>query len=357
VTIKSLELKNNLQGLLLVNVRNSTITKNNIAANYYAGVWLYSSSNNIISANNIEENSIGLSIHRSSNNTISGNNIKNNMGGLWWLWWSCGIELLGARFNSIYHNNFINNTKHVIIIGETYHNMWDDGYPSGGNYWDNYTSVDVYCGLYQNKTGSDGIGDTPYIIDPNNVDHYPLINPWAPKPVITATVDIKPDVLNLGCRGIWVMAYVELPEGYNVSDINPTTLVLNNTIRIDLEAPSEIGDYDNDTIPDLMVKFDRATVCNFILSKGIKYGNVTLMLSGKLYDGTLFEGYDSVRVRMPGDLNMNGKVDMKDISIASRAFGSYPSHSRWNPTADENEDNRIDMVDIALTCRNFGKTY
>jgi parallel beta-helix repeat protein len=210
VTIKSLELKNNLQGLLLVNVRNSTITKNNITENYYAGVWLYSSSNNIISANNIEENSIGLSIHQSSNNTISGNNIKNNMGGLWWLWRSCGIELLGARFNSIYHNNFINNTKHVIIIGETHHNIWDDGYPSGGNYWDNCTSVDVYCGLYQNKTGSDGIGDTPYVIDPSNIDHYPLMSPCTP--ALITTVDIYPKILVLKDKGRIVTAYIELPK-------------------------------------------------------------------------------------------------------------------------------------------------
>jgi hypothetical protein len=54
---------------------------------------------------------------------------------------------------------------------------------------------------------------------------------------------------------------------------------------------------------------------------------------------------------------MDGKVDMKDISILCRAFGSYPGHPRWNSLADENEDGIIDMFDIALTCRNFGKTY
>jgi hypothetical protein len=178
------------------------------------------------------------------------------------------------------------------------------------------------------------------------------------KPTIwNVTIDIKPDTLNLKGKGRWITSYIELPEGYNVGDINVSSIMLNNTIGVDSSAPVTIGDYDNDTIPDLMVKFDRATVCNFILSKGVRYGNVTLMLSGKLYDGTLFEGYDIIRVRMPGDLNLDGKVDMKDISIATKAFGSYPSHSRWNPIADENEDNKIDMVDIALICRNFGKTY
>jgi len=60
-----------------------------------------------------------------------------------------------------------------------YSSSWDDDYPSGGNYWSNYTGVDVKSGSYQNETGSDGIGDTPYIIDANNIDDYPLVVPTA----------------------------------------------------------------------------------------------------------------------------------------------------------------------------------
>ena len=59
-----------------------------------------------------------------------------------------------------------------------YANFWDDGYPSGGNYWSDYTGVDLFSGSYQNETGSDGIGDAPYIIDENNVDRYPLMGPF-----------------------------------------------------------------------------------------------------------------------------------------------------------------------------------
>jgi len=54
-----------------------------------------------------------------------------------------------------------------------YANFWDDGYPSGGNYWSDYTGVDA---------NSDGIGETPYVIDVNNTDRYPLVNPWTPTP-------------------------------------------------------------------------------------------------------------------------------------------------------------------------------
>ncbi len=60
-----------------------------------------------------------------------------------------------------------------------YANVWDDGYPSGGNYWSDYACVDLYGGPYHNETGSDGIGDTLYVIDANNQDRYPLMGSFS----------------------------------------------------------------------------------------------------------------------------------------------------------------------------------
>jgi hypothetical protein len=63
-----------------------------------------------------------------------------------------------------------------VFIGSVSHgNIWDNGYPSGGNYWSNYTGIDLYSGPYQNVTGGDGIGDRPHTINSNNTDHYPLM--------------------------------------------------------------------------------------------------------------------------------------------------------------------------------------
>ncbi len=116
-----------------------------------------------------------------------------------------------------------------------------------------------------------------------------------------ATVDIKPETLNLKSKGKWVTAFIELSEGYNVADINVTSILMNNTIPVDPRHIT-IEDYDNDTIPDLMVKFDRQAVTDFILANYEftgKFGIVTLTITGKLNDGTQFQGSDTIKIIRP----------------------------------------------------------
>jgi hypothetical protein len=324
------------------------------------GIYLMFSENNTIERNCVWVPLSSLYLHGSKYNTVRKNNIwvlVLNYSSNWNIITENNLYYFVfqsfSNYNKFYHNNVWRSWHE---LNNSFGNVWDAGYPIGGNYWNDCIGVDLYGGPFQNETGNDGIGDTPYIIDEYNVDHYPLMNPWTLW-FVSSCVDVKPDVLNLGVKGEWVTVYIELPEGYNVSDIDVSSIRLNGTIPVDINVPTEIGDHDGDGVPDLMVKFNRTDVCQLILSKGIKYGNVTMVVSGILFDGTVFEGYDIIRVRMPGDLNMDGKVDLKDISIASRAFGSYLGHERWNQMADENEDDKIDLKDIALICRNFGKTY
>jgi len=81
-------------------------------------------------------------------------------------------------------------------------NFWDNGYPSGGNYWDDYMGIDIYHGPNQDIPGGDGIGDVPYIITGsagNNTDRYPLMCPWGENPPIanfTYSIDDKTVIFN-----------------------------------------------------------------------------------------------------------------------------------------------------------------
>ncbi|RLC76762.1 MAG: hypothetical protein DRI61_12685, partial [Chloroflexi bacterium] len=48
------------------------------------------------------------------------------------------------------------------------------------------------------------------------------------------------------------------------------------------------------------------------------------------------------------------KVNMRDIGLAARAFGSYPGAENWNSVADLIKDYRVNMRDIGAIARQFG---
>jgi parallel beta-helix repeat protein len=103
----------------------------------------------------------------SCNNTVSGNSFENNPTAIF-------FADNKSKFSIVYHNNFINNPNNVEFYAVNY---FDNGCPSGGNYWSNFTSIDLYSGPDQNETGSDGIFDKGYPSPDEVLDRYPLANP------------------------------------------------------------------------------------------------------------------------------------------------------------------------------------
>jgi len=188
---------NNVFGISLYSSSSNESISGNTVANNMHGIGLYSSSNNSIVGNNITANSykgIGL-YYSSSNNSISGNNVANN---------NIGIELLSSSNNSIYHNNFINNLQQVRDYSWDFPsetpsiNTWDGSYPSGGNYWSDYEERYPYA----EELDDSGIWDTPYDIDEDNQDNYPLMEPWTPTPPIPTTIDeLRTETEDLGFEG------------------------------------------------------------------------------------------------------------------------------------------------------------
>lgn len=55
------------------------------------------------------------------------------------------------------------------------------------------------------------------------------------------------------------------------------------------------------------------------------------------------------------DLDRNGKVDIRDVTIAARAYLSEPGDPRWNPKADLDENGLINIIDISKIARDYQK--
>ena len=204
ITVYDITLTKNVQGVLLASTTGSTIAQCEVTSNY-VGIMLFASTGNVLgentltdnnrgiqlsmfsSSNNIFSNSIvgnrgGISLFNSSQNLITENNITDNDG------YAMGFS--ASSFNLIRSNYFVNNGVQVYDASSDDStispsvNSWDVTYPVGGNYWSDYTGVDVKSGNNQNATGSDGIGDTPYVIDANNEDSYPLM-PYGSPPAVS----------------------------------------------------------------------------------------------------------------------------------------------------------------------------
>jgi len=134
------------------------------------------SSNVTIEGNGLSNATTALSITASSDILVDANNIQSNAQGL----------ILNNTANvQVFHNNFLDNKLQAQDTNST-QNVWDNGYPSGGNFWSDYTGVDNCSGPQQNICPSpDGIGDTPYTFN-NNQDNYPLMQQFFPDPPAAA---------------------------------------------------------------------------------------------------------------------------------------------------------------------------
>jgi parallel beta-helix repeat protein len=193
----------------IIKSRNITLTKNIITNNDPSpGVYMVESNRTSFFYNVISHNGgIGISLTDCMNFTAVNNQIEYNGGdAICSLSNGYNLYIVGNTFTSnefrgiwashssgtVFHNNFVRNGK--TVYGENAHTIlsdftWDDGYPSGGNYWSNYTGSDLYNGTNQNLFGSDGIGDVPSNIpEQGEQDKYPLMGNFTAQ---ITTIDVQ----------------------------------------------------------------------------------------------------------------------------------------------------------------------
>jgi parallel beta-helix repeat protein len=205
ITVRGGLLEKNWQNMLFAYTRNSTAVgvTSTLGEDSF---WLIESTNCTLQAVNITGNIWGgIALVNSTGCTIKDGILKANGG--------YGLFLSDSSSNQFYHNNFISNPRQAWLYGLN-SNSWDNGYPSGGNYWDNYTGVDEKSGAAQSAEGSDGIGDTAVVIAQNNIDTYPLMAPYAEQVTAVTPLQLEYSIMEM----IAVLAVVIIFAVYYVKN-------------------------------------------------------------------------------------------------------------------------------------------
>jgi len=153
ISIRNSGISSHFSGIFLKDISNCTVQR--IWVRYAGnGVYLVSTTDNIISDNSIELCNCGLYLSNADDNMITKNDVHNNN--------MYGVQVSVSSTNNIFSENdfSLNLVKNAYDLAS---NIWS--YQEKGNYWDDYTGYD---------NNSNGIGDTPYLIDSNSLDAHPL---------------------------------------------------------------------------------------------------------------------------------------------------------------------------------------
>jgi parallel beta-helix repeat protein len=181
--------ENNSKALYFEASHSNNVSGNRIVYNSDSAVHFDDSSNNIISGNYIAHSGKGLTLNRGGNNSVTGNSIiysketafhigestDNTITGnniAWSKSWA--ITISGSVGNNkIHHNDFVNNMGGTFqsYPGSKTRNSWDDG--DEGNFWSDY---ERRYPAAEEVEGSN-IMDTALVMNEINVDRYPLSNP------------------------------------------------------------------------------------------------------------------------------------------------------------------------------------
>jgi parallel beta-helix repeat protein len=198
-------------GISINNSSSDTFAMNDVTQHTIQGILLESSGDNTVTENNIVGNGIGVELDDSANNTIVGNNVTLNK--------DYGISLTTSNNNTIYHNNFIDNAAPgwQAVSGNSpfaLSNRWDNGYPSGGNFWSDYNGTDEHSGREQTATGADAIGDKPYNINFLAADNYPLMGLFHDYMItMSKTFDVE-IVSNSSISSVYAPIWLSSPTQY-----------------------------------------------------------------------------------------------------------------------------------------------
>lgn len=207
----------------ITNSKNITLAKNTITNNNSSGISMLKSNSTNFLQNDITHNvGVGIYFENCTDFNATDNQVESNGGDAICCTYAYNLYITRNIFalndyrgiwaansnGTIFHNNFVRNRENARSILSNL--KWDDGYPSGGNYWSNYTGNDLFSGASQNLTGSDGIGDLPLSLpQESEQDKYPLMGNFTTQ---TTTIDTQNYTVDFVSNAVITKLYTNKSE-------------------------------------------------------------------------------------------------------------------------------------------------
>jgi parallel beta-helix repeat protein len=332
MTVKNLNLENNVHGVLFVYVTNSTIMNVN-ASNNDDGILLWNSNGNIINGNTVTDNDwSGISLYHSGDNMITGNiGIENKF---------VGIEIDEAHNNVIDGNTLIKNLLGIMVY-----------YSDNNIICNNTVTGSTQEGLVgisltesqSNVLSGNTISDNRFWIGSGiYIEWYSNNNT-----IIQNILENNHCAINIG----------DITTGHcNNNTVYHNNFISNGRHVISLDS---INSWDNDYPSGGNYWGDHPGNDTYTGPYQNMTGSDGLKDTPYDIDERNKDRYPLIRIwtlPIPGDLNKDCVVDMRDIALVAGGFGAHPGHPRWNLISDLNQDQIIDLRDIALVARHFGET-
>ena len=288
------------------------------------GMILSGSNNTIVDGSRFYNEDGSLEVVSSTNATITGNSFNPNF---------ITIYATGSTGVHIFHNNFFG-TENTIQPGQ----VWDNGYPSGGNYWSAYTGVDNCSGPQQNICPSpDGIGDTPYSI-PGGVyhDHYPLMKPFVASSDPSISINQTSSF-----QGVTVTVTGSLQVSSGIVSGTVSLTATNSTSGAVLFSKAYI-------VTNLQISNNRTRfLLNVAVSPYSLSADVTLSLKNGVWSA-------SMMVTRQLDMAGRGTVDIVDFGVVVATFDRSIGSPLYDPAANVTGSGTVNINDVGIMSAFFG---
>jgi hypothetical protein len=171
-----------------------------------------------------------------------------------------------------------------------------------------------------------------------------------------SNITIKANIIkNSTDYGIYLGTQIGDPGTNNV-------LIENNVVAENyIGIARYYGSYPIDNVTVINNQFVNNTLYDILSDFPATYINNTVTSNAKLViqdTGAMFIETRTITgdLIIPGDINSDCKIDIGDIAIIAKAYGSSKGSTNWNPEADVIKDDVIDLKDISYTSRNYGFT-